>query len=322
MMATTTHFQRRVGSSDVYIPPLGLGTAPLGSHFAPVTTEEAVATVHYALENGVPFFDTAPWYGREVAERLRIALDGVPRGSYVLATKVGLMYTEQGEPLVDFTRDGILRSLDFSIRTLKLDRFDILHIHAPGFEHYKTAMEQAYPLLADLRVQGVIGSVGNGENFWEPLVDYAREGRFDCFLLAGRYTLLEQGARQALDLFARQGVSIFGAGVYNSGILAKGSIDGAWYQYSAAPPHIVEKVRRIEALCRKHDVPLNAAAVQFVQAHPAITALVIGAESPQQLAGTLRALNTPIPPEFWADLHEAHLIDPTAPVPKRNEAQH
>lgn len=304
-----------VGKTAVQVPILGLGTAPLGTFWSEVSETQAVEAVRHALENGVTFIDTAPWYGQEVAERLGIALGGVPRESYVLASKVGLMHTPDGQPLEDFTREGVLRSIEWSMERLKVDRFDILHIHAPAREHYRTALEQAYPLLAEMRDHGVIKAVGVGENYWEPLVEFARDAHFDCFLLAGRYTLLEQGALNALNQFHAQNISIFGAGVYNTGILAKGAVDGVWYQYAAAPPEIIDKVRRLEALCQKHGVPLNAAAAQFVKAHPAITSLVIGAESKEQIAGTIAALKAEIPAEFWADLRASGLIDANAPMP-------
>jgi len=304
-----------VGKTALQVPILGLGTAPLGNYWSDVSEQQAVDAIHYTLENGAAFIDTAPWYGQLVAERLGIALAGVPRDSYVLASKTCLMHSPDGQPIEDFTREGVLRSIEWSIERLKIDRFDILHIHAPSKEHYRTAIEQAYPLLAELRDQGVIKAVGVGENYWEPLVEFARDAHFDCFLLAGRYTLLEQGALNAMNQFHAQNISIFGAGVYNTGILAKGAVDGVWYQYAAAPSEIIDKVRRLEALCQKHGVPLNAAAVQFVKAHPAVTSLVIGAESKEQIASTIAALNTVIPAAFWSDLRASGLIDANAPMP-------
>ena len=306
----------QIGQTGLSVPILGLGTAPLGDSFAGISEAQAVETVHYALENGVTFLDTAPFYDAELVEyRLGLALAGVPRDEYVLATKVGRLLDANGESYLDFSRAGVLKSIEGSLKRLGVDRFNILHLHAPeGDYHTQMALEQAFPLLDELRAQGIIQAVGVGENFWEPLLTFAREAEFDCFLLAGRYTLLEQGALKALNRFQHQGISVFGAGVYNSGILAKGAVDGAWYQYAAAPPEIVEKVRRIEQLCQQYQVPLNAAAVQFVKAHPAITALVIGAESPAQLAGTLDALQTDIPPAFWEALRSSGLIDPSAPV--------
>ncbi len=308
--------QNYVGKTALQVPILGLGTAPLGSFWSEVPEKQAVEAIHYTLENGAAFIDTAPWYGQQVAERLGIALAGIPRDSYVLASKVGLRHSEDGQPIEDFTREGVLRSIEWSIERLKVDRFDILHIHAPAKEHYRTALEQAYPLLAEMRDQGVIKAVGVGENYWEPLIEFARDAHFDCFLLAGRYTLLEQGALNALNQFHAENISIFGAGVYNTGILAKGAVDGVWYQYDKAPPEIIDKVRRLEALCQKHSVPLNAAAVQFVKAHPATTSLVIGAESKEQIASTIAALNTAIPAAFWSDLRDSGLVNPNAPLPQ------
>jgi D-threo-aldose 1-dehydrogenase len=306
----------QVGSTALRVPVIGLGTAPIGRMWTDVPETQAVATVQYALEQGVTFFDTAPYYDATLVEtRVGLALQGIPRHSYTLATKVGRLITPDRADLMDFTRDGVRRSLEGSLTRLKVDHVDILHIHDPDAATYQTAMAEAYPFLADLRREAVIKAVGVGVNYWEPLLDFARDGQFDCFLLAGRYTLLEQGALAALNQFHAQGISIFGAGVYNTGILAKGSKSGAWYQYRAAPAPIVEKVARLEALCQRHDVPLNAAAVQFVKAHPAVTSLVIGAESPAQLGQSIEAIRAPIPAAFWAELRAAGLIDAAAPVP-------
>jgi D-threo-aldose 1-dehydrogenase len=310
--------QAFVGQTALQVPILGLGTAPLGIWWSQVSEAQAIETVHYALEHGVTFLDTAPWYDAHlVEERLGRALAGIPRERYVLATKIGRLFTADGKVLLDFSREGVLRSLDGSLERLGVAAVDILHIHAPETpEQYRQAIDEAYPLLDDLRRQGVIKAVGVGENFWEPLLDYARDGHFDCFLLAGRYTLLEQQSLAALNQFHAQRISVFGAGVYNTGILARGSADASvWYQYEQAPAAILEKTRQIEAVCARYDIPLRAAAVQFVKAHPAITALVIGAESAAQLGESIAALQTPISPAFWQDLRAAGLIDPAAPVP-------
>ena len=307
-----------VGQTSLQVPKLGLGTAPLGNFFADVSTNQAIDTVHYALANGVNFIDTAPWYDAHLVEkRVGQALAGVPRRSYVLATKVGRLFTVDKQPLLDFSRDGVQRSIAGSLSRLNVDYVDILHIHAPESpEQYRTAIAEAYPLLADLRSQGVIKAVGVGENYWEPLVEFARDAQFDCFLLAGRYTLLEQGALNALNQFHTQKISILGAGVYNTGILVRGTQNPTvWYQYRQASSDVLERTRQIETICARHDVPLPAAAVQFVQAHPAITSLVVGAESAQQLAETISALHQPIPAAFWSDLRSAGLIDMNAPTP-------
>ncbi len=306
----------RVGKSSLHIPVIGLGTAPLGTFWSDVPETQAVETIHFALEHGVTFLDTAPYYSATLVEqRVGLALAGEPRDRYVLATKVGRLMMPDGQDVIDFSRDGVLKSIEGSLQRLQVDHVDILHLHDPDSSTYKTALDEAYPLLADLRRQGVIKAVGVGVNFWELLVDFARDAEFDCFLLAGRYTLLEQDALAALNLFHEKGISIFGAGVYNTGILAKGANSGAWYQYRPAPAEILDKVRRIEAICTRHHVPLNATAIQFVKAHPAVTSLVIGAESPGQLAESIRALQVSIPFEFWSDLRAEGLLDPATPVP-------
>ncbi|MBZ0303506.1 MAG: aldo/keto reductase [Anaerolineae bacterium] len=308
----------RVGYTALRVPVIGLGTAPLGYAWSDVSESQAIETVHYALDHGVTFLDTAPWYDAcLIEERLGRALAGVPRDSYVLATKVGRLFTPDKHPVLDFSRAGVQRSIEGSLERLQVDQVDILHIHAPETpEQYRQAVEEAYPLLADMRRQGMIRAVGVGENHWQPLVEFARDGHFDCFLLAGRYTLLEQGALHALDEFYGQAISVFGAGVYNTGILAHGTAkDVVWYQYKQATSEIITRTRRIEMACERHGVPLRAAAVQFVKAHPAITALVIGAESAQQLEESIEALHTPIPDAFWYELRSAGLVDGHAPLP-------
>jgi D-threo-aldose 1-dehydrogenase len=307
----------QVGNTSLHVTTLGFGTAPLGHSWSDVPEHQAYEAIQYAIEHGVTFFDTAPAYSNyKVETRLGKGLAGVPRNQYVLATKVGRLTADNGEQILDFRRDTILRHIEGSLQRLQVDAVDILHLHAPETsEQVADAMNEGYPLLDDMRRQGIIKAIGVGENYWEPLINFARDGQFDCFLLAGRYTLLEQGALDALNQFHSQHISIFGAGVYNTGILAQGSKQaGVRYQYAQAPAAMIEKTRQIEALCDRHDVPLRAAAVQFVQAHPAITALVIGAESAQHLAQTLDALRTPIPPAFWHDLRASGLIDANAPL--------
>lgn len=308
----------QVGQTDLKVPLVGLGTAPLGYMWSDVSEAQAVETVHYALDHGVTFIDTAPWYDAYlVEERVGRALAGVPRDSYVLATKVGRLFTENKRPILDFSRGAVQQSIEGSLERLHVDYFDILHIHAPESpQQYRQAVDEAYPLLNHMREQGLIKAVGVGENYWEPLRHFMIDGRFDCFLLAGRYTLLEQGALAALNDFHARGISIFAAGIYNSGILAQGTArDVLWYQYAQAPMELIARTRQLELVCEKYKVPLRAAAVQFVNAHPAVTSLVIGAESATQLQESLDALDTPIPAAFWQALRDEELIDPKAPVP-------
>jgi D-threo-aldose 1-dehydrogenase len=208
-----------------------------------------------------------------------------------------------------------MRSIDNSLKALKIDRIDILHIHDPD-NHYREALDEAFPTLADLRSQGVIKAVGSGMNQWQMLADFARNADFDCFLLAGRYTLLEQTSLDALELFRQKKMSVFPGGVYNSGILATGATGNATYNYQLAPAEIMGKAKRLETVCAKHNVPLNAAAVQFVNANPAVTSLIIGADQVEQVQQNLDALYAPIPAVFWDDIRAEGLIEPGAPTPK------
>jgi D-threo-aldose 1-dehydrogenase len=287
----------------------------LSGLYAPVPEADALATIHYALEQGLNFFDTAPLYGAGQSERyLGQALAGTPRDSFVLATKVGRLVTAEGDVVFDFSRDGVRRSLDESLQRLQMDQVDILHIHDPD-NHYPQALDEAFPALAELRRQGVIKAIGAGMNQWRMLADFARQADFDCFLLAGRYTLQEQTALPFLELCQAKGISLILGGVFNSGILATGPQPGAKYNYTDAPPTILEKVRRLESICAQYQVPLNAAALQFALAHPAVTAAVIGARSVAELSANLQARRRPIPADLWADLRAAGLIESAAPLP-------
>lgn len=304
----------QVGRTNLHVPIVGLGTAHIAGYNGSDSAIEnhAVSIVHKALEAGINFFDTAPLYRTE--KYLGKALVGVPRDSYILQTKIGRLPAPDGGFIFDYSRDGVLRSIENSLKALQIDRIDSLLIHDPD-EHYQRAIDEAYPTLADLRSQGVVKAIGAGMNQWEMLADFARAGEFDGFLLAGRYTLIEQTSLAALKLFQEKHVSVYAGGVYNSGILATGAIDKAMYQYSPAPEEVKNKVRKVQAVCDRYNVPLNAAAVQFVKAHPAVTSLVIGADSPEQITDNLKTLEPKIPAEFWADLRAEGIIEPDAPTP-------
>lgn len=299
----------QVGQTELKVSRIGLGTAHVGKS----TDAHGVAIIHKALEQGITLLDTAPLYNTE--RYLGLALAGVPRDSYVLATKVGRLPDGQGGFTFNYSREDVLRSIDNSLNALKLDRIDILHIHDPD-NHYRQALDEAFPTLAELRSQGVIKAIGAGMNQWQMLADFARNADFDCFLLAGRYTLLEQTSLDALKLFHDKKMSVFLGGVYNSGILATGATANATYNYHLAPPEIMDKARRLEAVCSRHNVPLNAAAVQFVNANPAVTSLVIGADQVEQVEENINALYVPIPAAFWDDIRAEGLIEPGAPTPK------
>ncbi len=227
---------RTIRRTDVQVSLLGFGAAPLANLYRDVAEAQAIETIHAALDQGVTYFDTAPAYGRGLSEqRLGIALAGVPREQTTISTKVGRLLHEDGTIEWDFSRDGVLRTFEGSLERLQRDSVDILHIHDPD-NHYTEAITGAYPALDELRSQGVIKAVSVGINRWPLLVDFMRDGDFDCFMLAGRYTLLEQGALPLLDQCAEKGIGILAAGVYNSGILATGAKEGAKYNYRDAAP--------------------------------------------------------------------------------------
>lgn len=314
---------------------LGLGTAPLGGLYHPVSDEDAMRVVDAAWRHGIRFFDTAPMYGNGSAERrLGTVLRGKPRDSYVLATKVGrllrLPATPQGEdayykgtpperPIFDFSHDGVMRSFEESLARLGLDRIDILHIHDPD-AHEAEAMSGAYRALARLRAEGVIRAVGAGMNQWQMLARFAEAGAFDCFLLAGRYTLLDQSALPGLlATCARRGVRILAGGVYNSGLLADPR-PGAKFNYDDAPPEMVERAQRLAALCHAHGVPLKAAAIQFPGFHPVVASTLTGARSVAELDETVAMSRIALPPALWDDLRAQGLLDPAAPTSARNRA--
>jgi D-threo-aldose 1-dehydrogenase len=321
---------KRVIGNGCSLPELGLGTAPMGGLYAPVSADDAAATLEAAWERGVRFFDTAPQYGNGLSERhLGTLLATKPRDDFVLATKVGRLLRipaeAQGEdayykgtpperPVFDFTHDGVMRSVEESLARLNLSRVDILHIHDPD-NHYEEAISGAYKALDSLRTQGVIKAVGAGMNQWQMLTRFAKEGVFDCFLLAGRYTLLDHSAlAEFLPLCEAHNIAVFAAGVYNSGILANPRA-GAKFNYTDAPAHLIERALQIEAACLRHGVPLRAAAMQFPSGHPAVVSTLIGARTPFELSNNLEMYEATIPQALWGDLANEGLIPADAPLP-------
>jgi D-threo-aldose 1-dehydrogenase len=297
------------------LPRLGLGCAPLANLYADIPERQAVDLIQFALASGVNFFDTAPLYGAGLSEeRLGIALAGVPRERFILATKVGRLVQTDGDMQFDWSRDGVRRSLDESLRRLKLDHVDILHLHDPD-QHMAQAMDEAYPALADLRAQGFIRAIGVGTNYWQVGEQIMRNTGIDCCLLAGRYTLLEQTSLAFLSECHERGVAVFLAGVYNSGILATGAVAGAKYNYGDAPDDLMQRVREIDAVCAVHDVLLPTAALHFAAAHPAVKSLVVGAQTREEFAQTIQRMQQPIPAALWQELRERKLIEAGSPLP-------
>jgi D-threo-aldose 1-dehydrogenase len=318
-----------LGRTSLSVTRFGLGTAPLAGLYEAVPEEQALAVISRAWDAGVRHFDSAPLYGFGLAEiRLGKALRDKPRGDFVLATKVGRLLRadappEAGQnfrgtppvnPVFDFTYDGVMRSVGESLERLQLERIDILHIHDPD-NHYDDAIHGAYKALDRLRSEGVIQAVGAGMNQAEMLARFAREGDFDCFLLAGRYTLLDQVALdELLPICMERGIAIIAAGVYNSGILADPKT-GARYNYTAAPEPLLERARQIRAVCERHGVPLKAAALQFPVGHPSVSCVVVGCRSVDQLDESIRMFETDIPPALWQELKAKGLLREDAPTP-------
>ena len=271
-----------------------------------------------AIRQGINFIDTAPLYGLGSSEeRIGRALKNCDRRNLVISTKVGVILTPnkvRGEKTMvrDYSRGAILRSWESSLERLGVDSVDILFIHDPD-NHYEQAMGEAYPTLAELRDDGAIKAIGVGMNQWEMELRFAEEGDFDCFMLAGRYTLLEQGALpEFLPYCKKKHISVVIAGPYNSGILAnpeKGS-----YNYKDAPQAVIAKAIKIKKVCDKHGVPLKAAALQFVFGHPAVASVVPGTRSPSHQLENLNMISYNIHSSLWDELREEGLIDQEAPT--------
>jgi len=318
-----------LGRTALTVTRLGLGTAPLAGMFEEVDEGQAIAVIERAWDAGIRSFDTAPLYGHGLAEmRLGKVLRQKPRDEFTLASKVGRLLRadvppEPGQdfrgvppvnPMFDFTYDGVMRSLEESLERFGIDRIDILHIHDPD-DYYDAALRGAYRALDRLRAEGVIRAVGAGMNQAEMLTRFAREGDFDCFLLAGRYTLLDQVAlKELLPECVDRGIAIIAGGVYNSGILADPK-PGARYNYRTAPAELLERAQRIRDVCARHDVPLKAAAVQFPLGHPAVACAVVGCRSTAQLDETLEMFELDIPAALWDELKAERLLPAEAPTP-------
>jgi D-threo-aldose 1-dehydrogenase len=261
-------------------------------------------------------------YGIGASERrYGQALQGLSRDNYVLSTKVGRVLrpsttgSDQLPWAFDFSRQGVLESFEASLHRLGLERLDILYIHDPD-DHYQQALTQAFPVLMELRAQGRVKAIGAGMNQWQMELQFAKEGSCDCFLLAGRYTLLDQTALpEFLPYCLEHHISVVAGGPYNSGILAVGPKPGATFNYRAASAEMMDKAQRIHAICVRYQVPLQAAALQFILAHPAIASVIPGARSIAEVEENVKMVAFHIPTDLWAELKHAGLIDGTAPTP-------
>lgn len=332
--------KNKFGRSDLEVSAFGFGTAPVGNIFEEIDEKTSDEMFQVAWDSGVRFYDTAPMYGHGLSEyRTGYSLRWKNRSDFVLSSKVGRLlhparkedinyapWTNAGRFEVEFnySYDATMRSVDDSLQRMGLESIDILYIHdidkfTRGDEQpevFETAMNGAWRALSKLRDERVVKAIGVGVNEWEVCQDALEQRDFDCFLLAGRYTLLEQEALDTfLPLCEQRNASVVVGGGFNSGILATGAKDGAKYNYSPAPETIKRRVQAIESVCKEFQVPLPAAALQFVMAHPAVPTFMAGTRTVKQLKQNIAWFSHPIPSEFWTALKSKRLIREDAPTP-------
>jgi D-threo-aldose 1-dehydrogenase len=342
-MGLQTRHWDRLGNGGLTFTELGFGAAPLGNLYKAISDNDARATLDAAWEGGVRYFDTAPLYGLGLSEtRLNPFLRDKPRDSYILSSKVGRLIeyctpehragigkwfdVPQRRENFDYTYDGVMRSFEHSFSRLGVNQVDILYVHdLCAFSHGSKAASdmrleeffggRGYDAMISLRDQGAIKAIGGGVNEWEVCQTLAERGDFDLFLLAGRYTLLEQKALDSfLPLCEARGIGIITGGPYNSGILATGAKPGSFYNYDLASQAIIDRVNAIEDVCTDHGVRMIDAAFQFPLLHPTHIAVIPGGQSVVEMTDNLQAAQAVIPKALWTDLKEAGLMREDAPT--------
>jgi D-threo-aldose 1-dehydrogenase len=327
-----------LGRTSLTVTALGFGATAIGGMYTEVSDHDAEDTVAAAWAAGLRYFDAAPQYGRGNGEtRLGRGLAPYRRDDYVLSSKVGRLLRADADPhpddfdssgrpydagapdvatVYDYSRDGVLRSIEESLTRLGTDRLDIALVHDPD-DYVDDALATAFPTLIELREQNVVSAIGAGMNQTAALERFARESDPDMFLLAGRYTLLEQTALQSfLPLCTERGIAVVAGGVFNSGLLADAG-PGARYDYNPAPADVVARAHRLLEVCRRHDVPLKAAALQFPLAHPTVVAVLTGARSRAEIVENVQLFDRPIPDELWRELASEGLLADNAPTGDR-----
>lgn len=320
----------RLGRSAVEVTELALGGGPLGGLFTAVDDAAAAETLAAAWDCGIRFFDTSPHYGLGVSEhRMGAFLRGRPRAGFTLSTKAGRLLVPQDPAgrtderfavpathrrVWDFTRDGILRSLEDSLARMGTDRVDVLLLH-DAEERFEDALRDGWPALAELRAQGVVGAVGAGMHDSAKLTRLVREADVDVVMLSGRFTLLDRSALvDLLPSCVRRGVSVLAASVFNSGLLASPRpAEGAMFDYAPAPPELLRRAQRIADVCATHAVPLPQAAMAYPLLHPAVAGIVVGMRSAAEVRSDVEMFEAGVPAGLWTDLREAGLLDEPAP---------
>jgi D-threo-aldose 1-dehydrogenase len=321
----------RLGRSEVEVTQLGFGGGPLGGLFAPLDDDTAAAALAAAWDCGIRYFDTSPHYGIGVSER-RIGelLRRKPRAEFTLSTKVGRLLIPQDPAgrtdesfqvpathrrVWDFSREGVLRSVDDSLARIGVDRVDVLFLH-DAEDHFEAALRDGYPALAELRAQGVVGAIGGGMYHTGLLTRLVQETDVDVVMLSGRYTLLNHSALgDLLPACADRGVSVLAASIFNSGVLATPRPAAtAWFDYEPAAPELLRRAHRIADVCEAHGVTLPQVAMAFPLRHPAVAGIVVGIRSAAEARRNAEAFAAPIPAQVWADLRAEGLLDERAPV--------
>jgi D-threo-aldose 1-dehydrogenase len=313
--------RRQIGTTEIQVTELGFGAAPIGNLYREVTDQRAAEAVDAAWDAGIRYFDTAPHYGLGLSERrLGVALAGRPRHEYVISTKVGRILAPNPAPTgsdlndgmfavpddltrrLDYSGDGVRRSLESSLLRLGLDRIDIALVHDPD-EHVEQTVTEAIPALIALRDEGVIGAVGVGMNQWQAPLHILGRTDIDVVMLAGRWTLLDRSGAPLLEACAARGVSVLAAAPFNSGLLAQtGPIQAGTYDYGSAPAEILDQARYLAKLAGEHDALLPQAALQFPLRHPATACVVTGMGRPDHVRSSARWLGEPISEAFWTEL--------------------
>jgi D-threo-aldose 1-dehydrogenase len=332
---------RRLGRSEVEVTELGFGGASIGELFVPVSERDALATIEAAWDAGIRYFDTAPWYGRGLSElRTGSGLRDHPRADYAVSTKVGRYLRpasgdtyERGpwvggapnEVVFDYSYDGIMRSVEQSRLRLGITRFDVAFIHdldrlyfdEPTWNaHCRDLTTSGWKALDELRSSGQVRAIGAGINALGLIPRFLDAFDLDAFLVAMPYTLLKQEVLdEEFPMAVERGVGFVIGAVFQSGILATGAIEGATYDYAPAPPDVLDRVRRMEAVCARHGVPLPAAALQFPLGHSSVAAVIPGAFHPDQVRRNVASFGHPIPADLWAELKHEGLLREDAPVP-------